>query len=447
MAIAYFGGGGNSCAGATSLNLNAPASIPAGAIIIATLGGYRSGSSDVPSFSGGGWTLFSSNAAGNGGQWAAWKIAAGNDTVTATMANSMWAGGGCLVFTGVDGTTPIVNSGSNSWAGVNHTSADGGATTPSVNNTVANACAVITFGFYNGGSGGGNSTPANCVEAYDFTASPENSSTAGADYRLNAPTGAQTYTTLPSGGQSDWYGGITLAFLAPFVSTGPISASAGNASVTSSAQAATVATGVAGLAGAVSAAASAKAPSAVTGSFAAAGHPVATASAQVPTTFLAAHSAAGRSSATGAALSAAAGIGIPAGLASASASARPITATLNARPVSGVALATATVLQNGPVSGRFGHAGNVVAAAAAKAATTALGLNVTRPAGAASVYSSVVGVGAPAGLASASASAATKGVFLGTPWYRTGVVEADSRTLVVAKRVAIWSVPADEAVT
>lgn len=208
MAIAYFGSAtGVRETSTNTIVISTPPSIPANALILLTVGGFCTSTTPTPS--GGGWTNIDSGTSSSGAFWTWYKIASGGEgeiTVT-TDGSSIFGAGNSTVFTGVDTTTPIIAHSSAVWGGVTHTS----LTSPSVNNTgTSTACAVFTGAFYNGSSVSGQTTPTNMTEAVDY-GDGINVSTFSY-YRLNAPTGSQSYSTTSSG-QLDWYGGDSLLFL------------------------------------------------------------------------------------------------------------------------------------------------------------------------------------------------------------------------------------------
>lgn len=208
VAIAYFGSGTGFVAGGNTLNVSTPASIPAGAVIVLCAGGFCASATPTPS--GTGWTLVDTQATGSARFWTWVKVAAGGEgTITVTMdGNALFGGGGCSVYTGVDTSNPVVAHNAAVWAGVDHSS----LTSPSVNNTgIGTECAVFTGAFYNGATGHGQTTPTNMTQA--FEAGDSNEASTFTYYRLNAPTGSQSYSTSTTGGQSDWYGGDGLLFL------------------------------------------------------------------------------------------------------------------------------------------------------------------------------------------------------------------------------------------
>lgn len=208
VAIAYFGSTTGFVAGGNTLNVSTPASIPAGAVIVLCAGGFCASATPTPS--GTGWTLVDTQATGSARFWTWVKVAAGGEgTITVTMdGNSLFGGGGCSVYTGVDTSNPVVAHNAAVWAGVDHSS----LTSPSVNNTgVGTECAVFTGAFYNGATSHGQTTPTNMTQAFEAGDSSEASTFTY--YRLNAPTGSQSYSTTATGGQTDWYGGDGLLFL------------------------------------------------------------------------------------------------------------------------------------------------------------------------------------------------------------------------------------------
>lgn len=211
--IAYFGSGTGTVSGGQTLSVSTPASIPAGAAIILCAGGFCTSATPTPS--GSGWTLIDTNGTGSARFWTWIKIATGGEgTITVTMdgSNDLFGVGGLSVYTGVNASSPVVSHSAAVWSGVTHST----VTSPSVNNSgTSSDCAVFCGAFYNGSTGHGQTTPTNMSVAYDYGDGSEGSSFTF--YRLNAPTGSQSYSTNATGGQTDWYGGNSLLFLAPAV--------------------------------------------------------------------------------------------------------------------------------------------------------------------------------------------------------------------------------------
>lgn len=226
MAIAFFGAASAQYSGTSTPSIPTPASIPAGAIIICTLGGFF-GSATL-SLSGSGWTQLEGSVSNTGSHWIFYKIASGGEgSITATGDGSGCFGAGCTtVFTGVASTSSIIAHSAAVWGGVSHST----VTSPTVNNTgTSSACAVFVGDFYNGGAGHGQATPTNMSIA-KVSGDDTTTGSTFSFYRLNAPTGSQSYSTAATDGHINWYGGDGLLFLAPAATA--VNANAGAASAT-----------------------------------------------------------------------------------------------------------------------------------------------------------------------------------------------------------------------
>lgn len=288
MAIALFGTGSGFAGGGTTVNITTPASIPAGAVMVLTVGGFCTSATPTPS--GSGWTNIDTGVTGSAGFWTWYKVASGGEgTITVTTDGAgLFGGGNVCVYTGVSSTSTIVAHAKNINNGVTRSS----VTSPTVNNTVAGSCAVFSGAYYNGGSGIGQSTPTGMTEAID-TGDASSSSTFE-DYKTGETSGNHSYSTTNSGGQSDWYGGESLLFLR--VAASATNAPAGSAAATLTANAPTVAVGKSAAAGQASVTATANAPTTTLVSRPGAGAASVTTTANAPTVTTATQAQAGLAS-------------------------------------------------------------------------------------------------------------------------------------------------------
>lgn len=224
MAIAYYGTGGGAIRNnGSSIAISTPASVPAGAVMVCTIGGFLSSQGNA---SGTGWTQVAKAGAGNGGAWLLTKVADGGDgTQTITIPAGSYVSGAILVFTGVDTTTPVLAY------GVNYNNGTGQSAWPtaSVNNTDSAAAAVAQVAAYGGSGGSPWTEPGGYTEVVDLYSSSINHD---ASYLLNAPTGSQSVTVNYSSTAS--YGGTAFYFLKP--ASGPITPSGSIAAVAPGAQ-------------------------------------------------------------------------------------------------------------------------------------------------------------------------------------------------------------------
>lgn len=358
MAIAFFGAASAQYSGTSTPSIPTPASIPAGAIIICTLGGFF-GSATL-SLSGSGWTQLEGSVSNTGSHWIFYKIASGGEgSITATGDGSGCFGAGCTtVFTGVASTSSIIAHSAAVWGGVSHST----VTSPTVNNTgTSSACAVFVGDFYNGGAGHGQATPTNMSIA-KVSGDDTTTGSTFSFYRLNAPTGSQSYSTAATDGHINWYGGDGLLFLAPAATAvnanaGAVSATAaasgpsltlasgpaaGKASITAAALAPGITDSDSAPIGIATASSAAYAPSISTG--VPAGGASASAAALAPTVTDSDSAPMGSASASAAASSPTVGIGAVADIATVSASAYSPSVTVDSNVSAGVATATGSAL-------------------------------------------------------------------------------------------------------
>lgn len=210
MAIAYVGSGSAFVSGDSSKSITLPGGISAGNIILVFVGGFFG--SSAPSVSG--YTAVDT-VNPSGAFYGCWyKVASGSETSVSVTTNGLFGALGAMVFSGVDTGSPIVAHDKAAWAATDTLT----VTSPSVNNTTSGSAAVFAGMFYNGAAGSATSTPSGMTSSIIATGgSPQ--SAAWAFYKLNASTGAQTYSTTASGGQTNWYGGDGLLFLKPASNT------------------------------------------------------------------------------------------------------------------------------------------------------------------------------------------------------------------------------------
>jgi hypothetical protein len=213
MAIAYVGSGSAFVSGDSSKSITLPGGISAGNIILVFAGGWLAGAGS-PSVSG--YTSVDMMTASTDGFYGCWyKIATGSETTVSVSNGGMWGSLAALVFSGVDTGSPIVAHDKAAWSGTDHAT----VTSPSVSNTTSGSAAVFAGVFYNGAAGSTTSTPGGMTSAVVAGNGTSTGSAAWAFYKLNASTGAQTYSTTASGGQTNWYGGDGLLFLKPASNT------------------------------------------------------------------------------------------------------------------------------------------------------------------------------------------------------------------------------------
>lgn len=221
MAISYFGtGGGATASNSNHIAISTPASIPAGAVMVAVIGGFSSAGTASAS----GWTQVATSNTGSGSVWFLSAVAAGGeDTQTFTIPAGSYVSGAILVFQGVDTSSSILAYGVNSNGGTQQMA----WSSASVNNTDAAAAGVYQVACYGGSSGQNWTPPAGYTEVVDRYASSINHD---ASYKLNASTGSQSVTATAASNAG--YGGTVFYFLRPAVVHTDAPATAASASAT-----------------------------------------------------------------------------------------------------------------------------------------------------------------------------------------------------------------------